>query len=562
MAGYVERYVDKKADELEKEVRRVYGQAAKEVQKKLDSFIAGYRSRNVEMLQMVKDGKISEQDYQKWLGGQIFQGKQWRQKLKDVTTVYMNADSKARELVGKTSKSVFVESANYTAYSIEKDLQGAVSFSLYDTKTVEKLLKDDPKMLPEWKINEKKDYVWNEKRVQNAVAQGIIQGESIAEIGNRLTSELAASNSSKMNMFARTAVTGAQNAGRMERLHETEEMGIEVKKQWLATLDKRTRDTHQELDGQERPIDEPFEVNGMQIDYPGDPNAPPELVYNCRCTLVYVYPKFKGSQNAQRREQTTTEGERSGKVIEDLTYNQWRTGKKEKPETKAEEKEPPTVATPTKPKETKPKETKPKEVKYTEAEKDSVEWYVSGDGQWINQYLRGSSDFGELSEYEKEQLDAITKATEKKTVDDKVLYRAVDAQAVFGKMSDIDFENLKSAVIYDDKSKSAQAMLNNAQSKIGKEITEKGFMSTTRDPEIAYSWDGYTGSTKDIVLELHLPDGIHGFDVEKMFEVSEEQQREVLLERNLTYKVEKVEKRTSEDGTVIVVIAEIIKKRR
>lgn len=549
MAGYVDRYVDKKADELEKEVRRVYGQAAKEVQKKLDDFIAGYRARNAEMLQLVKSEKISEQDYKKWLSGQIFQGKQWRQRLKDVTNVYMNADSKARELVGKTSKNVFVESANHTAYSIEKDLQGAVSFNLYDGKTVEKLLKDNPKMLPEWKINEKKDYVWNEKRVQNAVAQGIIQGESIAEIGARLVGELAASNAKKMNLFARTAVTGAQNAGRIERLHETEEMGVEVKKQWLATLDNRTRDTHQALDGQERPVDEPFEIDGMKIDYPGDPNAPPELVYNCRCTLVYVYPKYQHLQHAQRRDQL------NDKNIEDMTYYEW-VGLKGKDEKKTEQ-ESPTMETPTK-----PKETKPKEIKYTEDEKDGVEWYVSGEGQWINQYLRGSGDFGELSEYEKEQLDAITKATEKKTVDDKVLYRAVDAQAVFGKMSDSDFDNLKSAVIYGDKSKSAQAMLNNAQSKIGKEITEKGFMSTTRDPEIAYSWDGYTGSTKDIVLELHLPDGIHGFDVEKMFEVSEEQQREVLLERNLTYKVEKVEKRVSEDGTVIVVIAEIIKKRR
>lgn len=317
MAGYVEKYADKKSDELEQEIRRVYRQAAKEAREKLDAFVKSYKARNAQMLQMVKEGRLSEQDYKKWLIGQIFQGRQWKQKLKDVTDVYVNADAKAREIVGKTSKNVFTESANYTAYSIEKDLQGSVAFNLYDAKTVERLLKDNPKMLPEWKINEKKDYVWNEKRVQNAVMQGIIQGESIAEIGDRLTSELAASNAAKMNMFARTAVNGAQNAGRVERLHETEEMGIEVKKQWLATLDNRTRDTHQALDGQERPVDEPFEVDGMKIDYPGDPNAPPELVYNCRCTLVYVYPKYQHLQHAQRHDQL------NDKNIEDMTYYEW-----------------------------------------------------------------------------------------------------------------------------------------------------------------------------------------------------------------------------------------------
>ncbi len=131
-----------------------------------------------------------------------------------------------------------------------------------------------------------------------------------------------------MEMFARTAVTAAQNAGRMERLHEASDMGIKVKKKWLATLDNRTRDAHAELDGQEKEIDEPFEVmvDGklQKIDYPGDPNADPAMTYNCRCTLIYVYPQYKHLQkNDERREQTTLEGEKSGKVIENQTYGVW-----------------------------------------------------------------------------------------------------------------------------------------------------------------------------------------------------------------------------------------------
>ena len=72
-------------------------------------------------------------------------------------------------------------------------------------------------------------------------------------------------------------------------------MGIKVKKKWLAAHDNRVRDTHAELDGQEVDADEPFEVDGMQIMYPGDPSAPPEMVYNCRCTLIYVYPEYEQS---------------------------------------------------------------------------------------------------------------------------------------------------------------------------------------------------------------------------------------------------------------------------
>ena len=318
MADYVERYSDKASDELEKQIRQVYKQAAEEVQKKLDDFIRGHKARNAQMLQMVSDGKMSKQDYQKWMRGQVFQGDQWKQKLKDVTDVYVHADEKAREIVGGTSKNVFMEAANYTAYDLEKGMRGAVAFNVYDAKTVERLLKDDPKMLPEWKIDQPKDYKWNEKRVRNAVTQGIIQGESVKEVGDRLTGELATSNAAKMDMFARTAINGAQNAGRMDRLHEAEEMGIEIRKKWLATLDQRTRDTHQALDGQEQPVDEPFVVDGMKIDYPGDPFAPPELSYNCRCTLTYVYPKYQHLQhNHERRDQL------NDKNIENMTYYEW-----------------------------------------------------------------------------------------------------------------------------------------------------------------------------------------------------------------------------------------------
>ena len=306
-------------DILTKKIQRVYSQAAVEVKRKTEEFWSAHRRIASQMLADVAAGKITQADYKKWLRGQVFTGERWKQKLDDITKVYVDADKKAREIIGGTTKNVFVDMANRTAYDMEKDLRGGVSFDLYDGKTVERLLKDNPKMLPEWKIDEPKDYIWNEKRVQNAVTQGIVQGESIADIGKRLTSELATSNGAKMDMFARTAVTGAQNAGRKERLVEAEEMGIDVKKQWIATHDQRVRDTHAYLDGQIVGVDEPFTVDGMEIDYPGDPLAPPELVYNCRCTLAYIYPKY---QNQKRWEDQET-----GEELPWKTFSEWKAEK-------------------------------------------------------------------------------------------------------------------------------------------------------------------------------------------------------------------------------------------
>ena len=48
---------------------------------------------------------------------------------------------------------------------------------------------------------------------------------------------------------ARTAVTAAENAGRMDSYHAAEKMGIKLRKRWLSTLDGRTRHAHAILDG-------------------------------------------------------------------------------------------------------------------------------------------------------------------------------------------------------------------------------------------------------------------------------------------------------------------------
>lgn len=58
-------------------------------------------------------------------------------------------------------------------------------------------------------------------------------------------------------------------------------------KTWVAVLDSATRPEHVEADGQEVPVDEPFEVGGEDLMYPGDDSGSPENVINCRCTAVY-----------------------------------------------------------------------------------------------------------------------------------------------------------------------------------------------------------------------------------------------------------------------------------
>ncbi|MGG3737205.1 phage portal protein [Aeribacillus pallidus] len=85
-------------------------------------------------------------------------------------------------------------------------------------------------------------------------------------------------------VIARTEVISASNAGSRFAAKQT---GLNLEKEWVATADKRTRKSHNKADGQRRPLDEPYEVGGHSLMFPGDPNGPAEEVIQCRCTEVY-----------------------------------------------------------------------------------------------------------------------------------------------------------------------------------------------------------------------------------------------------------------------------------
>lgn len=278
--------------ELEKRIKTVYRRAYNEIRQTIIDFNNDYAVKSQEKQQQLQDGKITQEQYNAWEAGQKFQGKMWEEKKAHLLSVVNSANQKAVELVNNQKKDVFITNANYQGYQLEKDVGASISFSLYDSNTVARLIKDDPKLLPDKKVSSSKDKAWNSKKVNAAIQQGILQGQSIPQIAKNLSSSLSSTNQKAMIRTARTAMTSAENAGRLEGMKQAEEQGVQMKKQWLAAKDSRVRDTHARLDGQIVDVDKPFVIDGKEIMYPGDPSAPPEEVYNCRCTLKYIYPQF------------------------------------------------------------------------------------------------------------------------------------------------------------------------------------------------------------------------------------------------------------------------------
>lgn len=279
---------DNALEALERRVSSVYAQAGKDIEKKLSEYMAKFEKDDVAKKALVDSGKWTQKKYEQWRTNELLLPEQWKRTRETLALDYLNADKIAYNLVNGELPNVYALNHNYTAYALENRTNMNLQFTLYDKSAVERLLKEDRNLLPLKEIKggamTKKVVRWNEQKVQSAVMQGLLQGEPMDKIANRLQ-QVTETNANSAIRNARTAVTGAENAGRQDTYAEATAKGIKLKKEWMATLDGRTRHSHAMLDGKRVDEDKKFS-NGLE--YPGDPSGDPAEVYNCRCTMIAI----------------------------------------------------------------------------------------------------------------------------------------------------------------------------------------------------------------------------------------------------------------------------------
>lgn len=323
---YGTKYTDAEVEKVKKKLEGIYKQAQKEINQKMADFDKKYGELDKKYLAMVNNGQMSADDYSKWIDGKIFVGEQWNNKKKQITEVLYNSNKTAVDIITEHSFNVFAENANFKSYSMEHGAGINFGFGVYDSNAVAKLIKDNPKILPPKKLNAAKDKAWNMKKIRSSVTQSIIQGENINSLAKRLAKDTGNANYKAMMTHARTAMTSAQNAGRYESLLRAKKMGIDVYKEWMATLDARTRDSHAHLDGERQKVGDIWHPhkfsNGLR--YPGDPDGPASEVYNCRCTLVGDVNDYPADY--ERYDQL------AGKPIKNMTYQEWKKLKEQQQE--------------------------------------------------------------------------------------------------------------------------------------------------------------------------------------------------------------------------------------
>ena len=294
MAYYPDNWTDKELEALEKRIAEVFKEAEKDLDKEVKEYFAKFKLRDKEMQALVDAGEMTKDQYQQWRLTQMGRGKRFEALRDKVAERYTQANEVANAYVNDMTPSIYSLNRNYEAYQIEKTV-GSCDFTMWDESTVRQLLVEQPDLMPYYPpsraLNRGIDLAYGKDQITKHVTSGIIRGLAPGKIANELMGNLTEMNRTSAVRAARTGITTAQNAGRLDSYIAAEKMGIQIKRRWVCTKDSRTRLDHGLADGQiVVGTKQPFIVGGYKMMFPGDKSmgAPGHEIYNCRCTTRTV----------------------------------------------------------------------------------------------------------------------------------------------------------------------------------------------------------------------------------------------------------------------------------
>lgn len=327
-----DKWTDKELEALEKRIAKVYKEAEDDLKKEVNEYFAKFKVRDKEMKDLVDAGEMTQAEYMKWRNTQMGRGQRFEALRDKVAERYTKANEITNAYVNDATPSIYSLNRNYEAYTIEKAV-GNCDFTMFDESTVRRLLVEEPDLMPyyppERALKRGIDLAYGKDQITKRVTSGIIRGISPGKIANELMAGITTMNRESAVRAARTGITAAENAGRMDSYIAAEKMGIKIRRRWVCTKDARTRLGHGMADGQiVEGTKTPFIVDGEKMLFPGDSSlgAHGYNIYNCRCTTRTVEKDGIEAEPRKMRVRDPETGE--WKVVNEMTYKEWQNWKK------------------------------------------------------------------------------------------------------------------------------------------------------------------------------------------------------------------------------------------
>jgi SPP1 gp7 family putative phage head morphogenesis protein len=199
------------------------------------------------------------------------------------------------QITSQILKKTGEEAGLRTIYSLNKGLEIGIDTSLLNPKAIEKVMNrtiDGDRF---------SDRIWKNKaklvsRVKKDVEKAIKDGDSIDKLASKIKKDF------NVSAYESKRLIHTEVAYMQTEIQESiyEDTDVIEKVMWVASLDDKTRDDHQDYDGQI------WDVN--------EPHPSPKDYINCRCTLV---PIIEGFEATKRKDNSSKE------IVEFKDYEAW-----------------------------------------------------------------------------------------------------------------------------------------------------------------------------------------------------------------------------------------------
>ena len=246
-----------------KRLNQVYGQALKDIDGKIEKLMQRFDPETGDLPQSA----IYQIQYQKMLQGQV-------------EGILKNLQTKQYLTVSDYLDECYTD--GFVGSLFDMHGQGVPLMLPIDQERMVRAVQLESKISKGLYTKLGEDVDMLRRRITAQVSRSILTGTSYAECAQHLANQTRIGYNKSIRI-ARTEGHRIQCTAAYDAAQQAKERGADVVKQWDATLDAKTRESHVHVDGEVRELDKDFS-NGLK--FPGDPDGGAGEVVNCRCALL------------------------------------------------------------------------------------------------------------------------------------------------------------------------------------------------------------------------------------------------------------------------------------
>ena len=266
-----EKALDKLQEEFQRELIRAFQRALKEIRGKI---AISYEKYNGDWAEMQKYNRLTKLE-------------------KEIADEIRKLTGKNAMTLKKGMMDTYEESYYRTAWVLSNEVKTDLGFSLLDRKLVERAIQNPLDRVGFLQRN-RDNQARLARQLREHLAQSLIQGEAYGTAARRIKERMDIGATNVLRI-AHTEMHRTRQQAKLDSMEEGAKAGVVVKKMWVATVDDRTRDSHQELDGVTIGINEDFEGEEGSGPAPGMMGSAEEDI-NCRCTMIEVVEGFEPNE--------------------------------------------------------------------------------------------------------------------------------------------------------------------------------------------------------------------------------------------------------------------------